>query len=176
MKKAVILTLLPIFLYSILGWQWMLVFRLNDHQANEWSASWEDEDLEIITVKIDGNNDGETYLVNGHELFHDGKYFDIKYKKRRGDEIVFYCHPDHEEQGLYASLNQHVKEDAGTSGCSNQKLLKVVKVSDFEKVPHKTLFDQYRSGEVVFQMHHGLNPLSLCNGVFVPPDAAHRIS
>jgi hypothetical protein len=176
MKKAFILSLLPVFLYGIIGWQWMFVLSLNDHQAEEWSAHYNEGELEIITVKIGDNNNSDTYLVNDNELFHHGKYFDIKYKKRSVDEMVFYCHPDHEEEGLYASLDQHVKDGTGTTSSSNQKLLKIFKVSDFEKDNGKTFFIRNEICDLEFQFRNALNPFPGCNSVFVPPDAACAIS
>src|SRR5436190_22467462 len=129
MKRVVILALLPIFLYSIIGWQWIFALKLYAHQVKEWTAFFEEENLEVISVMNDVQNH-DTFVVNGNELYHKGKLFDIKYKKRRGDEVVYYCHADNEEHEMFTSLDQKIKDDQGNS-CSKQKLLKVVKVSDF---------------------------------------------
>src|SRR6188768_1354480 len=102
MKKIITIALLPVFMFSIIGWQWMFALRIYAHQVREWS-SFADDELEIITVSA-SEKGHDTFQVNDHELFHHGKYFDIKFKKRRGDEIVFYCHPDTEEEGIYASF------------------------------------------------------------------------
>ena len=176
MRSTIVLTLLPVFLYSIIGWQWMFAMRLNEHQTDAWSAIYDEEELEIISVKADDAKNHDTFLVNDHELFHHGRYFDIKYKKRRGDEIVFYCHPDHEEEGLFASFDRHVKNDEGTTTCSKQKLLKIVKVSVFEKDSGKIIFKQNEICEINFQFDNGMNPFLPCNTVFVPPDTNLRVS
>jgi len=176
MKKAITLALLPVFLYSIIGWQWMFALRLYSHQEKEWTAFFDDEELEVITLGADDLKSHDSFLVNDHELFHHGKYFDIKYKKRRGDEIVFYCHPDEEEAGLYTSLDTHLKVEPGLSTTSKQKLLKVVKVSVFENDPGKILFGHQKMNGIVFPNYTSLIPFLVENPVFVPPDAGALIS
>ena len=93
MRRAVVIALLLTFVYSIIGWQWVFALRLYAHQVKEWTAFFDEENLEIITIKNDAQHH-DTFLENGHELYHKGKLFDIKYKKRRADEVVYYCHSD----------------------------------------------------------------------------------
>lgn len=175
MKRILILALLPVFLYSIIGWQWIFALRLYAHQVNEWTAFFDEEDLEIITIKNDAQHH-DTFFVNGHELYHKGKLFDIKYKKRRADEVVYYCHSDNEEHEMYTSLNQQIKDDLGTSACGKQKLVKVVKVSDFANQSQDILFDQKEFCEIIF-LYSGPLRLNLRGtSVFVPPDADSLLS
>jgi hypothetical protein len=176
MKKVIILALLPVFLYSIIGWQWMFALMLSSHQEKEWTAFFHEEELEIISVNTNDLGIHDSFLVNDHELFHHGKYFDIKFKKTRGNEIIFYCHPDEEESALYSSLDTHLKDEAALSNPANQKLLKIVKLSVFDNGPDSILLIQEKFPEAEIPYDIPLPFFLVCNPVFVPPDAGALIS
>jgi hypothetical protein len=176
MKKTIILALLPVFLFSIIGWQWMFALRLYSHQEKEWTAFFNEEELEIIAVSSNDLKNHDSFLVNDHELYHHGKYFDIKFKKTTGNQIVFYCHADKEESGLYSGLDSHLKDEAGLSNTSKQKSVKVVKLSVFEKVQDTIFFGPEKIHQSVLASNTPLRSFFLGNPVFVPPDAGALIS
>jgi hypothetical protein len=176
MRKTITLFLLPVFIYSIIGWQWIFVMQLNDHQSKEFSSYYEDEELEMITVNANDVQGDETFLVNNHELFHHGKYFDIKYKKTKGDKIVFYCHSDKEEGSLYASLDLRLKDASGMAKSSSQKSPQVVKLSVFDNEQGQIFIDQDNFSEINFPYIIAKKTIAQGNAVFVPPDASVLIS
>src|SRR5690349_24245377 len=75
MKKAVALLFLPVFLFSILGWQWMFLLKLFSHEMEEWSGRNGTNNLEVVIVSA-SEKDGQNYFLNEHELMHDGKLYD----------------------------------------------------------------------------------------------------
>jgi len=174
MKRAVTLVLLPVFVFSIIGWQWMFVLRLYTHQVEEWSTSAVNEKLEIVSL-TDGTHGGETYLLNDHEIFHHGEYLDIKYKVRKGDEVIYYCHHDNDEKDLFKSYDNKIKDTSDMTS-SNDHVQKVVKLSVFDNSIEDLLFDQKEKTDLIFLHTTTSIVSSYTNPVFVPPDAEVQIS
>ena len=175
MKKVLILALLPVFLFSIIGWQWMFAIQIYKHQLTEWRADYDEQNLEVITVKA-GDGRKDTYILNSHELFHHGKFFDIRYKKKNGTETIYFCHADNEEGKLFTSLDSKLKDEQDHSTSAKQKLMKVVKVSVFEEDQCRIFMVSQDICEMNLLYRTPFSALIDDNPVFVPPDARVLIS
>jgi len=129
MKRIFSCLLVLIFLVNLLGWQWLFV-RLQDvHQQREWSSLLNNQNDEIIAIKITNENKVKVNLLNSHELTADGKLYDIKQISYSAEttETVFYCTEDHTEEALLGSLNVVEKNNFSENGSVGSKVTKVVK-------------------------------------------------
>ena len=130
MKKVFIIFLLPVFLFGIIGWQWMFFLKLYSHEKQEWNRGDEKGNQEIVVVSK--AHSSETFFVNDHELMHKGKLYDVKYKEKKGEAIVCYCERDGAEENLLSSFDLKTKDSFGNSFSANSKTQKIVKLSIFE--------------------------------------------
>jgi len=174
MKKAITLSLLPVFLFSILGWQWMFFLKLYSHELKEWNRVPSEREQALVVIRIaDGKAEKETYFINGHELIHNGKLFDVKVKTKRGNDLLCYCERDASEENLLSSFNLKTKDSFDNSFAADSKTQKVVKLSIFEnegtarlQVPVVTGLDLNPCFKIPFRLS------SVCDSFFVPPEVA----
>ncbi|MEO8088398.1 MAG: hypothetical protein ABI763_16380 [Bacteroidota bacterium] len=130
MKRTLTLAMLPVFLFSILGWQWLFFLKLNAIEKEEWHGGFEKDNLEIVVVSSE--NSGETFFINEHELIHEGKLFDVKYKEFKGSLIVCHCQRDNDEETILSSLDVHTNNCFDNKCSSSPKSNTITKLSVFE--------------------------------------------
>lgn len=172
MKKAITLTLLPVFLFGIIGWQWMFMVKLYTHEFREWRSVSENETLEkIIIHSHDGKRD--SYFINANELVHQGKLYDVKHKEIKDGDLICYCERDGSEENLLASFNLKTTDHFGTLLSSKANSQKVVKLSVFQVSEILSMHVHAASGTAVnISDKVSLYQNFCCNSVFVPPDVA----
>jgi len=72
-----------------------------------------DEEMEIVVVpnnKI-GTKGSEFKYVKKNEFIYKGNLYDIVRKKTDGNNTIFYCINDKQEEKLFAGLNDHINRN-----------------------------------------------------------------
>jgi len=174
MKRFLTLALLLVFMFSIIGWQWMFLLKLNSHESRQLNNRPDADALEVIVLSnADAGSDGKTFFVNNHEIIHNGKLFDIKFKTKRGDDIVLYCEADGAEENLNASFDLKTQDVFGNTLTSKSSSQKIVKLSVFEQVNEISSLTPSLSINDLKTFSSPPHCLSaLVNSFFVPPDIA----
>jgi hypothetical protein len=173
MRRILTLTLLPVFLFSIIGWQWMFFLKVYNHEFLELNRMPADDDLEVIAMKTsDGAAKSDIFFINSHEFFHHGKLFDIKFKKSTGDGLLLYCERDGAEENLLSSFDLKTQDALGYTLAANPKIQKIAKLSVFESV-HANAVMPILLCRKVSHAGEGLFHLpTVLNSIFDPPDEA----
>jgi hypothetical protein len=174
MRRIITLSLLPVFLFSIIGWQWMFFLKFYSHEFKEWNSISGEEEFEVIVIKAaEAPGSRDTYFINKHEVIHHGKLFDVKLKKRRGDDLVLYCERDGAEENLLASFDSKTKDTFGNFLSANRKTQKIVKLTVFENLHELMIFNPGPFCEDLIPCPETFFcSSSAVNSFFVPPDAA----
>ena len=169
MRRIFTLSLLPVFLFSIIGWQWMFLVQLNSfHENYELRIG---KNLEIITVAK--SNSFKTFFINDHELVHEGKLYDIKYSETTGDDMICYCERDNDEETLFSSFETHTRNCFDHTHSSGPKTQRVVKVSIFEMTAVQGIqVHEFGSCILLKSGYNILRPHDASDYFFVPPEAA----
>jgi hypothetical protein len=172
MKTFVRLALLPVFLFSIFGWQWMFIVKLYSHEEAQWNSADANETYEMIAVPVNGNSEG-TYFINGKELIHQGKLFDVKFKMLNGNRMLCWCERDGSEENLLSDFNGQTLTHFDTAISPESKSLKVVKVSVFESLrAYCYCFSNSSQDNLTSFFKIPFHSSAITDSVFVPPDVA----
>jgi len=171
MRRVLTLALLPVFLFSIVGWQWMFFLKLNSIEEKEWNEAGEMRGLEIVIVSME--NPGRNFFINDHELVHDGKLFDVKYKEVAGNSYICHCERDHDEETLLSSLDVQTQNYFDNSHSSKPNSTSVTKISVFETTTIPFELSLSGSMDVILKSTCApfISPGSI-DSFFVPPDVA----
>ena len=105
-----------------------------------------DEEMEIVVIpnsEISDTGSGFRFVEENEFIYYD-KLYDIVKKKTEGNNTIFYCINDIQEEKLFADLNEHIKRNtdqnlpAGKQGApakdkSNNLIKSIIK----EALPEK---------------------------------------
>ena len=147
----------------------MYFLRLNSLQEEGWNGTEEMNNLEIVIVSQQHTK--STFFLNSHELVHNGKLYDIKYKIARGDEMVCYCERDSEEENLLSSFDLTMKSTDGKVPSANSKTHLILKLSDFENTYRCDFLRNLRFSNSSLSGIAGVfyNPVFI-DSFFIPPE------
>lgn len=171
MKRVIPIALLPVFLYSIIGWQWIFFLQIYSHEMNELNNFSGDESDLVVLQLCETNPEGLVFL-NAHEIMHNGKLYDVKFRENRGAYTLLYCRHDGGEENLFAAFDLKVKDCFGYENQGSQKMPKVIKVSAFENTKRMASVNAQLHVVTMMQTDETLfRQFPFVNSFFVPPDA-----
>ena len=148
----------------------MFALKLHMHKMNEEMMQPDEQPECIIFSSAESST---TFLLNDHELIHDGKLYDVSCMEKKGDKVICYCERDGEEEDMLAAYSVKTKEafDSGTAS-SVSKVQKVEKISAFSVA--KTIILQcnnFFTNEKRFSIIIPFRITSVKASVFIPPEA-----
>ena len=131
MKRIVLIVLLPVLLFSTVGY--FPIFKLQQFQIQETmedviKKSVPENQLQIITVSNQNKNEFELSW-DEKEFTYKGKRYDVVRSENVKNKVRYYCICDDQETTLFARLDAVVKkemnDDRTSSGCTAKNLAKM---------------------------------------------------
>ncbi|MFA4851576.1 MAG: hypothetical protein WC599_03565 [Bacteroidales bacterium] len=116
MRTVFSILLLILFLFNVSGY--FVVFKLMRYNARKEMKAYikqnlRDDEMEIVVVpnsEIGASGSGFRF-VEENEFIYNDKLYDIVKKKTDGNNTIFYCINDKQEEKLFAGINEHIKRN-----------------------------------------------------------------
>jgi non-homologous end joining protein Ku len=101
-----------------------------------------DDEIEIVIVPNSeiGVTGSKFRFVEENEFIYNNKLYDIVKKKSEGNNTIFYCINDKNEENLFSGLYEHLKRNCDQNSPTKDKSNNLVKSIIKEALPEKPKF------------------------------------
>jgi hypothetical protein len=132
MKKLLSILFLLVFLFNLAGYY--IVFTVLQQSArNEMKAFIKKnpqlDELEKIVISDKEMNSASAikFQDDNNEIVFNDKLYDIVCETRDGENTIFYCINDKNEEQLFAGLNEHIKLNFEENGPLKKQSIELIK-------------------------------------------------
>ncbi len=144
MRKFLSLVLCAFFLFNVSGYY--VIFRLMQYHARKEMKAYiknnlSDDEMEMVIVSDSEISSplSSFKFVKKNEFTYKGKLYDIVRRKKDGDNTIFYCINDKQEEKLFAGLNEHIKWNTDNNAPSKSRSVQLLKNIVKEALPENAL-------------------------------------
>ena len=161
MKKLLSILFLFIFLFNLAGYY--VVFTIMQQSAKRDMKAFikknpETDELEKVVISSKEMSSSAIFkFTDDNEFIYNGELFDVVSKTTDGDNTVFYCLDDRNEEKLFAGLNEHIKNNCDQNSASKNLSLQLIKNIIKEALPDN--YSEMKPSQYITFLYSDFNPI-----------------
>jgi hypothetical protein len=144
MKKILSILFLLIFLFNLAGY--FVIFKMMQYSARQEMITLIKKnipDQELVKVVVPNcliPSSSDFRFTEEGEFIYKGRYYDIVRQRSEGNNTIFYCINDTNEEKLFDGLNEHIKQNTEQNLPQKNRTASLLKNIIKESIPNNSTF------------------------------------